>query len=97
MVAATLMSAPAFVSSNGWRAAAAATALIAMTSNSTSTKCALRRASLPPGTTPADIVLAFTVYVGTLIPVLLIFGGFADRFGRPPIVLAGMLFMAAGT
>jgi MFS family permease len=89
--------ASAFVGSNVWKAVAAATALIVMTSNSTSTSALFVAYRTHWGLTPADIGLAFAVYVGTLIPVLLVFGGFAERFGRPPIVLFGMLFMASGT
>jgi hypothetical protein len=80
-----------------WRAIAAATALIVMASNSTSTSALFVAYHARWGLTAADIGLAFSVYVGTLIPVLLIFGGSAERFGRRPVVLAGMLFMAAGT
>jgi MFS family permease len=97
MVATTLKYADVLVGSNVWKAAAAAAALIIMTSNSTSTSALFVAYHNRWGLTPADIGLAFSAYVGTLIPVLLIFGGFAERFGRKPIVLAGMLFMAAGT
>jgi hypothetical protein len=89
--------ADALTGSNAWKAAAAAAALIVMTSNSTSTSALFVPYRTHWGLTPADIGLAFSAYVGTLIPVLLIFGGFAERFGRKPIVFAGMLFMAAGT
>ena len=85
------------MSSNAWKAVAAAAALIVMTSSSTSTSALFVAYQTRWGLTPADIGLAFSVYVGSLIPVLLLFGGFPERFGRPPIVLAGMLFMAAGT
>ena len=84
------------VLSSHWRAIAAA-ALVVMASNSTSTSALFVAYHTRWGLTAADIGLAFSVYVGTLIPVLLIFGGSAERFGRRPVVLAGMLFMAAGT
>jgi len=85
------------VLSSHWRAIAAAAALVVMASNSTSTSALFVAYHTRWGLTAADIGLAFSVYVGTLIPVLLIFGGSAERFGRRPVVLAGMLFMAAGT
>jgi MFS family permease len=97
MLATTLSTANAFVGSNVWKAVAAAAALIVMTSNSTSTSALFVAYRTHWGLTPADIGLAFSAYVGTLIPVLVIFGGSAERFGRRPIVLAGMLFMALGT
>lgn len=83
--------------SSSWRTIAAATALIVMASNSTSTSALFVAYHARWRLTAADIGLAFSVYVGTLIPVLLIFSGSAERFGRRPVVLAGMLFMAAGT
>ncbi len=49
------------------------------------------------GLTPGDIGLAFSVYVGTLVPVLLLFGGFAERYGRRPVMLAGVISMLCGT
>jgi MFS family permease len=49
------------------------------------------------GLTPGDIGLAFSVYVGTLVPVLLLFGGVAERHGRRPVVLAGIACMLSGT
>lgn len=49
------------------------------------------------GLTPGDIGLAFSVYVGTLVPVLLLFGGVAERYGRRPVVLAGIACMLGGT
>jgi MFS family permease len=97
MVATTLRITLAFAGSNVWKAVVAAVALIVMTSNSTSTSALFVAYRTHWGLTPADIGLAFSVYVGTLIPVLLIFGGFAERFGRAPIIFAGMLFMALGT
>src|SRR5580698_4650243 len=48
------------------------------------------------GITSADIAIVFAVYVGTLLPVLLFFGGLADRFGRRPVVAAGISSMAVG-
>lgn len=79
------------------RAMAAATALIVMVSNSTSTSALFVAYHALWGLTAADIGLAFSVYVAALIPVLLVFSGSAERFGRRPVVVVGMLFMAAGT
>ena len=49
------------------------------------------------GLTPGDIGIAFSVYVGSLVPVLLLFGGLAERYGRRPIVLLGIISMLCGT
>jgi hypothetical protein len=80
-----------------WRNVAAAISMIVMTSNSTSTSALFVAYRHYWGLTPADIGLAFSIYVGTLVPVLLIFGGVAERFGRRLVVVIGMLFMIAGT
>jgi Na+/melibiose symporter-like transporter len=48
------------------------------------------------GITSADIAIVFAVYVGTLLPVLVFFGGLAERFGRRPVAAAGILSMVAG-
>jgi Major Facilitator Superfamily len=48
------------------------------------------------GITSADIAIVFSVYVGTLLPVLLFFGGLAERFGRRPVAIAGILSMFTG-
>ena len=79
------------------RALAAALALIIMTSNSTATSALFVAYRTHWGLTPADIGLAFAVYVGTLIPVLLLFGGIAERLGRRNVIVGGMLLMLTGT
>src|SRR5271170_3851909 len=80
-----------------WQAGAAAVALVGLTSGSTSTSAVFGAYRAHWGLTPADIGLAFSVYVATLIPVLLLFGGLTERLGRRPVIIAGMLFMASGT
>jgi predicted MFS family arabinose efflux permease len=79
------------------RALAAALALIVLTSNATSSSAIFIAYRHYWGLTPADLGIAFSVYVGTLVPVLVLFGGLTERYGRRRIVLAGMLFMLAGT
>ena len=79
------------------RALAAALTLIVLTSNSTSSSAMFVAYRQHWGLSPADIGFAFSVYVGTLIPVLLLFGGVAERYGRRPVVLTGLSFMLAGT
>jgi predicted MFS family arabinose efflux permease len=79
------------------RALAAALALIVLTSNATSPSAIFIAYRQYWGLTPADLGIAFSVYVGTLVPVLVLFGGLTERYGRRRIVLAGMLFMLAGT
>ena len=79
------------------RALAAAATLIVLTSNSTATSALFVAYRQQWGLTPGDIGLAFSVYVGTLVPVLLLFGGVAERYGRRSVVLAGTLCMLAGT
>jgi MFS family permease len=79
------------------KALAAALALIIVTSESTSTSAIFVAYRQHWGLTAADIGLTFSVYVGTLVPMLLLFGGLAERYGRRSIVLAGALLMAAGT
>jgi MFS family permease len=79
-----------------WRALAAAAAFVVMTSSSTSTSAVFLAYRTQWGLTTADIGIVFSAYVGTLLPVLLLFGGFADRFGRRPVITAGILFMVTG-
>jgi hypothetical protein len=79
------------------RALAAAAALIVTTSQSTASSAVFVAYRTHWGLTPAQLGLAFSVYVGTLIPILLLFGGLVERFGRRAVVLAGILFMVAGT
>lgn len=85
------------LASSPYRPLAAALVLIVLSSNSTASSAMFVPYRLHWGLSPADIGLAFSVYVGTLVPVLLLFGGVAERYGRRPIVLAGTLFMLTGT
>ena len=48
------------------------------------------------GLSSADVAIVFSVYVGTLLPVLLFFGGLAERFGRRRVAVAGLVLMIAG-
>jgi hypothetical protein len=48
------------------------------------------------GITSADIAIVFSVYVSALLPVLILFGGLADRFGRRPVIAAGLIAMLGG-
>jgi MFS family permease len=79
------------------RAVAAAAALIILASNSTATSALFVAYRIHWGLTAAGIGLAFAAYVGTLLPVLFLFGGLPDRFGRRTAILSGMLFMVSGT
>ncbi|HEX3462716.1 MAG TPA: MFS transporter [Candidatus Elarobacter sp.] len=79
------------------RALAAAASYIILTSNSTASSAVFVAYRQQWGLSPGDVALAFSVYVGTLIPVLLIFGGHAERYGRRLMVGIGTGFMLAGT
>jgi len=79
------------------RALAAAATLIILTSNSTASSAMFVAYRQYWGLTPGDIGIAFSVYVGSLVPVLLLFGGLAERYGRRPIVLLGIISMLCGT
>jgi MFS family permease len=79
------------------RALAAAAALIVTTSQSTASSAVFVAYRTHWGLSAAQLGIAFSVYVGTLIPILLLFGGLVERFGRRAVVLAGMLLMLAGT
>jgi hypothetical protein len=48
------------------------------------------------GLTSADVAIVFSAYVGTLLPVLLLFGGLAERFGRRRVIVAGVAAMVTG-
>lgn len=48
------------------------------------------------GLSSADVAIVFSAYVGTLLPVLLLFGGLAERFGRRPVAVAGVSAMIVG-
>jgi Na+/melibiose symporter-like transporter len=70
--------------------------MIVMIAGSTATSSLFVSYRQQWGITSADIAIVFAVYVGTLLPVLLFFGGLADRFGRRPVVAAGISSMATG-
>jgi MFS family permease len=82
--------------SNAVRAFAAAIIMIVMTSGSTAMSSLFVIYREQWGITSADIAIVFSVYVGTLLPVLLLFGGLAERFGRRPVAAAGIVSMIAG-
>jgi Na+/melibiose symporter-like transporter len=81
----------------GPRALVAAAALIALTSNSTASSAIFVAYRQQWGLSPSDIGLVFSAYVATLVPVLIIFGGIAERYGRRQIVAAGFALMLGGT
>jgi MFS family permease len=74
----------------------AAGSMIIMTSGSTAASSLFVVYRSAWGLTSADIALAFSTYVFTLLPVLLLFGSFADRVGRRPMMAVGAVFMTAG-
>lgn len=78
------------------RAIVAALTLVIMTSGSTATSSLFVAYRQEWGLTSADIAIVFSVYVGALLPMLLFFGTLADRFGRRPMVGAGIVSMAVG-
>ncbi|HEY5341650.1 MAG TPA: MFS transporter [Candidatus Aquilonibacter sp.] len=78
------------------RALAAAITLVFMTSGSTAMSSLFVIYINQWGLSSADIAVVFSVYVGTLLPVLLLFGGLAERFGRRPVTIAGILAMVLG-
>jgi MFS family permease len=82
--------------SNARRTIVAALTLIFMTSGSTATSSLFVIYRHDWGLTSADISVAFAVYVGTLLPTLVLFGGLAQRYGRRPVVAAGIVAMATG-
>lgn len=79
-----------------WRPVAAAFTFIVLTSSSTATSSLFVAYRTQWGLSTADIAIVFAAYVGTLVPVLLVFGGLADRFGRRRTIVAGILSMVAG-
>lgn len=81
---------------NAWRTLAAALTFIVLTSSSTATSSLFVAYRTQWGLTTADIAIVFSVYVGTLIPVLLLFGGYADRYGRRRVLATGISFMILG-
>ena len=46
--------------------------------------------------TTADLGVVFAVYIGTLVPALLLLGGMADRIGRRAAIAIGLGFALAG-
>jgi MFS family permease len=82
--------------SNLVRAFFAATIMVIMTSGSTAMSSLFVVYRQQWGITSADIAIVFSVYVGTLLPVLLLFGGLAERFGRRRAAAAGILSMVVG-
>lgn len=78
------------------RALIAALTLIIMTSGSTASSSLFVMYREQWGISSADIAVVFSAYVGTLLPVLLFFGGLAERFGRRRVIAAGIVSMAAG-
>jgi MFS family permease len=84
------------MTSNAWRAAVAALAIVVMISGSTATSSLFVIYREHWGLTSADIAFVFSAYVGTLLPMLVFFGGLAERFGRRTVAGAGMLSMALG-
>ena len=79
------------------RATAAAALLLATLLAGTTAPSALfviYRASMHMS--PAAIGIVFATYVVTLLPVLLVFGGLADRFGRRIVIAVGLLCALAG-
>jgi predicted MFS family arabinose efflux permease len=79
------------------RALAVAATLIALTSNSTASSAIFVAYRQQWGLSPGDIGLVFSAYVCTLVPVLLAFGGVAERYGRRQIVATGFALMLGGT
>jgi hypothetical protein len=78
------------------RAVVAAFTLVVMISGSTATSSLFVIYREQWGITSAGIALVFSAYVGTLLPVLLLFGGLAERFGRRRVAAAGIISMALG-
>jgi MFS family permease len=74
----------------------AAITLIVMTAGATSSSSLFVIYRQQWGISSADIAIVFSAYVGTLLPVLLFFGGLAERFGRRRVIAAGILAMAGG-
>jgi MFS family permease len=84
------------VNAVAFRPLAAAVTLILMTAGSTAISSLFVAYREQWGISSADIAIVFSAYVGTLLPVLLLFGGLADRFGRRRVAVAGILSMATG-
>jgi MFS family permease len=78
------------------RPLAAALAFIILISCSTATSSVFVAYRNQWGLTTADIGTVFAAYVGTLLPVLLLFGDFAERYGRRTAIALGLALMTAG-
>ncbi len=70
--------------------------MIIMVAGSTATSSLFVSYRAQWGITSADIAIVFSAYVGTLLPILLLSGGLAERFGRRHVAIAGILSMATG-
>jgi MFS family permease len=84
------------MNSNARRTLAAAVTAVVMVAGSTATSSLFVSYRAAWGISSADIAIVFSIYVGTLLPILLIFGGLAERFGRRPVIMAGVLLMVLG-
>lgn len=78
------------------QALVAALAIIVLVSGSTSISSLFVSYRAQWGISSADIAIVFSVYVGSLLPTLVFFGGLAERFGRRPVVAAAVLAMVVG-
>jgi MFS family permease len=84
------------MNSTNWRAFAAAITMIVMVAGSTAMSPLFVSYRADWGISSADIAIVFSAYVGTLLPILLLFGGLSERYGRRPLVVAGILSMLVG-
>jgi MFS family permease len=84
------------MNSNARRTLAAAITAVVMVAGSTATSSLFVSYRAAWGISSADIAIVFSIYVGTLLPILLLFGGLAERFGRRPVIMAGVLLMVLG-
>jgi MFS family permease len=78
------------------QAVVAALAIVILVSGSTSISSLFVSYRAQWGISSADIAIVFSVYVGSLLPVLVFFGGLAERFGRRRVVAAGVVSMVVG-
>ena len=84
------------MNTNARRTLAAATIAVVLVAGSTAMSSLFVIYRSEWGISSADIAIVFSAYVGALLPVLLLFGGLAERYGRRPVIVAGILAMAAG-
>jgi hypothetical protein len=82
--------------SNTGRTLVAALTMIVMVAGSTAMSSLFVSYRQQWGITSAEIAIVFAVYVGTLLPILLFFGGLSERFGRRAVAIAGISSMAIG-